>query len=562
MGILVALALSPKLTAQAPQPVSKPNIVTRSEWGARPPRCEFERNPCINAVTVHHTATSNEYSDAREVVRAIQRYHQDSRGWCDIGYHFLIDRDGVIYEGRPLWAVGAHVRGRNVGNVGVALIGNYEEAQVSERQMAALVELVSWLVKEHGVPLGNIRGHRDYASTACPGRHAYARLRELRLRVAQRVYGFGDVLGVAAWWGVYSERWSSERSEWERQVDEALRALREAGVTTVFFLAKDPWGYVYYNSSLAPLSPKYSWDPLDYVVRRARELGLSVHVYVNALSEGETKPSPLLAEHLEWAVRGENDEPMGWVDPSAEEYVEYLVRLVAEIVRRYDVDGVQLDRIRLPAGVTKLPVSEARFREERGLDPSQDPAGFREYVAERVSEVVRRVRDAVKSVSPSLRVSVAVMPDPAVAREEYCQDWAGWLREGLVDFAVIMSYTSSPAKFKEYLAAAVGASGNVRPVYAGVGAYLSSMTSRAMAEELEAAAKAEGVYGVVLFNVDSLLARRELRGALRSFSERVEALVRQEVGGSESPIRFWLLVMCPAAAAAALAIALLLRRRP
>lgn len=226
---LTLLCLSLVLTSSSarPIPVVKPKVVSRKEWGAREPKCKFERNPFYNAITIHHTATSNEYVDAKSVVRAIQRYHQDERKWCDIGYHFLIDKEGVIYEGRPLWAIGAHVRDHNKGNIGISLIGNYEEVDVNEKQIKALVDLVSWLVYEYKIPLKDIKGHRDYADTLCPGKYLYTRLPEIRRRVAQRVYGFGDIIGVAVWWGMYSEYWSSNREEWERQVDEALKILRE-----------------------------------------------------------------------------------------------------------------------------------------------------------------------------------------------------------------------------------------------------------------------------------------------------------------------------------------------
>ncbi|GEM_PF-4513823 len=76
-------------------------VIKREEWGALEPRCEYDRNPYINAIIIHRTATSNKYVNARRVVKSIQLYHMFSRGWCDIGYHFLMDKDGNIYEG---WA--------------------------------------------------------------------------------------------------------------------------------------------------------------------------------------------------------------------------------------------------------------------------------------------------------------------------------------------------------------------------------------------------------------------------------------------------------------------------
>ncbi len=181
---LLAGIASPSLSS--PQ-INRPRIISREEWGARPPKCNYRANPYYNAITIHHTATSNDYTDGAAVVRSIQKYHMDVRGWCDIGYHFLIDKYGNIYEGRPIWAVGAHVKGHNTGNIGVAVIGNFEEAVPNSEILDALAELVTWLVYEYGIPIENIKGHRDYAATSCPGRYLYEKLSWLRNEVKRRL---------------------------------------------------------------------------------------------------------------------------------------------------------------------------------------------------------------------------------------------------------------------------------------------------------------------------------------------------------------------------------------
>jgi len=117
------------ITLAASVSVAKPRIVSREEWGARSPKCQYEPIGNITAITTHHTATSNDYVDAVEMIKSIQNYHMDERGWCDIGYHFLVDRDGNIYEGRPLSALGAHVAGHNQGNVGIAVLGDFNERE-------------------------------------------------------------------------------------------------------------------------------------------------------------------------------------------------------------------------------------------------------------------------------------------------------------------------------------------------------------------------------------------------------------------------------------------------
>ncbi|RLE63886.1 MAG: hypothetical protein DRJ47_08875 [Thermoprotei archaeon] len=505
-----------------PAPPSKPKIISREEWGAKPPKCEYSRHPYYNAITIHHTATSNDYKDSFEVVRNIQVFHQDSRGWCDIGYHYLIDREGRIFEGRPVWAVGAHVKNHNTGNIGISIIGNFEEREPNEKELNSLVNLVAWLVYQYNIPLGNIKGHRDYSNTLCPGKYLYQKLPEIRRKVGSKVFGFGDGFGTAAWWGVYSDYWSSNEEEWKRQVDETLKKLSEAGVKTVFFLAKDPWGYVYYKSEIVPLSPKYSWDPLAYIVSKAKDYNISVHVYVNVFSEGELQPDEYLEKHIDWAIRDSEGNPIGWVDPAVDEYVERFMAIVREIVTKYDIDGIQLDRIRLSGKASHLPVASIKFKEKYGVTPDQAPDKWADYKRFLVSRVVKKVYEEVKSLNPAIRVSAAVMADIDVAKNTFYQDWGEWLKTGYVDFIVLMSYTEDIERFKRLIEKSVAATGNVRPIYAGIGSYRETVNTKIMEEEMKEAFKREGIYGVVFFNVDSLLKNDDKRMVVKTTLEKLK----------------------------------------
>jgi uncharacterized protein with LGFP repeats len=163
---------------------------------------------------VHHTAGRNDYSraEADDVVRAIYAYHTNGRGWCDIGYNFLVDRFGRIYEGRSggptLPVVGAAQQGFNTGSFSVSLIGNFDTRAPPPAAMRALRRLLAWrLDVAHLPPMGRawmtsgggdnnrfaagtvvrlpvIAGHRDTGLTACPGGAVYRRLPGIRRAVA------------------------------------------------------------------------------------------------------------------------------------------------------------------------------------------------------------------------------------------------------------------------------------------------------------------------------------------------------------------------------------------
>lgn len=189
--IMIAMFLAVFIFVTAPLPykarIIEPKIISREDWGALPPRCGYEKNSLINTLTVHHTATSNNYVNAIHEIRSIQRFHMYGRGWCDIGYHFIIDRDGNIYACRPLWAVGAHVKGHNYGNIGISLLGNYDEVDLNKKQLDALIKLVTWLCWKYNISMENIKGHRDYAATRCPGEYLYEKLPLVREEASRRL---------------------------------------------------------------------------------------------------------------------------------------------------------------------------------------------------------------------------------------------------------------------------------------------------------------------------------------------------------------------------------------
>lgn len=156
-------------------------VNSRSAWGARSPACNSSSHSPAK-VTVHHTATP--LPDSVSVVsrlRQIQNYHIDSRGYCDIGYHFLVDWNGEMWQGRNETVRGAHVANNNTNNVGISFMGTYSSTPASNSQLDACAGLLDWLHDNYGVPLNRsyIKGHREYASTACPGDRLYGQLGDL-----------------------------------------------------------------------------------------------------------------------------------------------------------------------------------------------------------------------------------------------------------------------------------------------------------------------------------------------------------------------------------------------
>ena len=151
-------------------------LVRRADWGAAALRENHDPMARVRRITVHHTAelaNMDAKSDA-DLVRAVQVFHQETRGWADIGYHYLIGRDGKVYEGRPLHAQGAHAGGgNNVENLGVSLIGEFVDVLPAPAQLEALRVFLEVQRTKHDVPLDEVHGHRDFKPTECPGQAVY-----------------------------------------------------------------------------------------------------------------------------------------------------------------------------------------------------------------------------------------------------------------------------------------------------------------------------------------------------------------------------------------------------
>ncbi|AWB82790.1 hypothetical protein C3B44_10985 [Corynebacterium yudongzhengii] len=194
-----------------------PNVVSRAGWSANENLRNVYYNEPVSAVTVHHTAGSNNYSAqaAPGIVRGIQTYHGQTLGWGDIGYNALVDKYGQIYEGRAggldRAVQGAHVGGFNGNTWGVSVLGNYETAQPSQEALNSLGKLAGWKAAISGFdPTGqdrhyaefdfngsrysrgqggmfpNINAHRDFHYNACPGQYLYAQMDTIRSVAKQR----------------------------------------------------------------------------------------------------------------------------------------------------------------------------------------------------------------------------------------------------------------------------------------------------------------------------------------------------------------------------------------
>jgi hypothetical protein len=210
--------------------IAQPDVISRAEWEADESlRSGTPSHASIEKMSIHHTVTGNNDPDPAATVRAIYAYHTQSNGWNDIGYNFLVDHRGRIYEGR--WArtyakgeeptgedkngdgvVGAHTGGHNTGTVGVALLGTYSTAAPPSAAVRSLEGLLAWEADRHAIDATGttkwndgstkptIIGHRDAKPTSCPGDELYAQLPQIRRTVADAVAAANATVTNTGYW--------------------------------------------------------------------------------------------------------------------------------------------------------------------------------------------------------------------------------------------------------------------------------------------------------------------------------------------------------------------------
>lgn len=228
LGAILSAMMRPggprEAEAEASSP--QPSIISRAGWGAD--ESIRRGDPAygkVRAAIVHHTVSTNSYSpsDSAAIVRGIYQFHVQTNGWSDIGYNFLIDRYGQIFEGRyggvDKAVIGAHSWGSNSQTTGIAIIGTYSSVSLPPAAYDAMVRLLDWKLDVHsvdpvartqfvradGVPLDirTVSGHRDAFPTSCPGDGIYSQLDSAAAQAKEM--GGQKIFGL---------RWSPEEATW------------------------------------------------------------------------------------------------------------------------------------------------------------------------------------------------------------------------------------------------------------------------------------------------------------------------------------------------------------
>ena len=262
----------------------------------------------------------------------------------------------------------------------------------------------------------------------------------------------------------------------EAKIARIMETAARAHFNIVYFQARAA-SDSYYRSTIEPcaallcgkLGGTPSYDPLEVAVREGHRHGLQVHAYLNALTgraagiEGQCKPMPepdagnprhVLLDHPEWVMSDRtgrklpcpNSEEYVWLSPSFPEVRTQLARVAADIARRYEIDGVHLDRIRYPGNAWSW---DAASRAEFGMNPDTHAAEWKAYRTGLVNRMVRETYDSITAVKPHLVFSAAVWGiyhdkwqwKTLAGKTDLMQDSRAWAKDGYMDILVPMTYS-------------------------------------------------------------------------------------------------------------------------
>ena len=297
-----------------------------------------------------------------------------------------------------------------------------------------------------------------------------------------------------------------------------LDEYAKAGINTLIMLVKNTSGHVYYASEIGVPDGAYHWDFFGAFLEEAEEAqdgGPPLVLRLPRIGHRSARSASI----PNGSSRRPKREMVGAVNPALPAVRDYEIRLMLEVVRKYDVSWVHLDYIRYPCEPTEpffsFDAETLRlFKEDTGIDMAAvkardtgNPAWnvWLRWNTDRVTVFVRELKDALKATGRKVKISAAVFPDAVNARVMIGQDWAAWGREGLVDMLNPMLYTNDAKLFEKLAREAVGYAKGQTLVCPGIGIGTShnQNTPEGMIEQMRMS-KALKADGVVYFSSTSL----------------------------------------------------------
>ncbi len=241
-------------------------------------------------------------------------------------------------------------------------------------------------------------------------------------------------------------------AERERAINSTLDQIQKAGLVTIVPYVTTTAGEALYPSDVISEHRYGDWDPVELFVSGARQRGLHVQLCLPVLNCGHKKPLGILKQHPEWALRGDDGQPIGGISPGHPQARIWILRLLEEIVQRYQPDGLLLDYLRYPSQPTQFePESAARFSEwrkdQQTLDEQQQLQQFRELL---LTELMAMISERLREIRPDLHLAIYSWGHHVTSNHRVAQAWPQWAAKGYLDEVNVCGYwypESFPARW-------------------------------------------------------------------------------------------------------------------
>ncbi len=274
-------------------------------------------------------------------------------------------------------------------------------------------------------------------------------------------------------------------------------------------------GYAIYPSAIIERDPRFAGavDPLPVMISEAHKHGMEVHAWVWAFRAGYTKDKgAILRAHPDWAemdATGNELSPNGgyWISPAVPAAKDFLARLYAEMMLKYDFDGIHLDYVRYEtedkAPFGYCPTSREQFSRQYGIDPvdvkqsSLDQLFWNKFRERNVNTFVQKIALQTRAIRPDAVISAAVAPYPPDARLLYMQNWPNWVVNKWVDYVAPMTYSSDDGHFGRLIFRQKEAVGEKTLLAAGLGIMAHKETQQTIRQIAES--RRRGALGQVAF---------------------------------------------------------------
>ena len=343
--------------------------------------------------------------------------------------------------------------------------------------------------------------------------------------------------------GVWVTRWdyttntnSTDPDIQKAEIHRLFKIAKDSNLNSLFFQVRGEFD-AYYNSNYEPWAKSLTdslglnpgWDPLEFAIEEAKEMGLQLHAWVNIFSlwKGKAPPGSSYPTHAyysnpEWIVSDRNGVPMKlsdhyvYANPGNPEVREHVLNVVLDIVKNYDIDGIHFDYIRYPEksnnfGYSMDPVSINEFNRNEG---NPDSLAWEDWQRRNIHLFVKSVKENISFLKPNIALSAAVLGKYRLpgwsGYDVVYQDAVPWIEEGWLDFIVPMTYTKrkhETASFTKLIHNWNKRTGKPNAILAGIAVYRAEGKNgwgwNEIAYQINDVRK-ERLGGMVFFNVTAL----------------------------------------------------------